>query len=929
MVTLMKTKVFLYLWLPLVLVCACVKFQESLPDAAADETRISVSVRLSDDASPRGLPGDGSSGGLSDGTRTRSSWHGSPDRVESFVLMAYRGGCLDACVRAHAGDPVSIRLFRGQAYRLYALANVGDFVPPQKESEMKALSLPVGDFLQTDALPMACRVDAFVPHLPGQALTLAFGRLYARLVVHIEKGEWGMLRVGSVRLRQAAAYVHPFAADDAGFTARSGTAVSAFVDGDAASDADLQRLNAGDSLVLYVPQNRQGNLLPGNDDPYRRVPGSLGEKADRCTYLELTARPDGETLLAGDALCRVYLGCNAADNFDIPGNAVLHLSLFLTERLMGGWGWRIDSRLSWQSGAVTGWLAEGMHALDDLYVGEVFRYAVQPSDAFLRSVGGDFSRCSLRLGGEEASPLPAEADTTLIFSGWTPSGDGIWYADGHCRRPVDAGSIRLCLDGNELFTLSEALTIRLPDYSFPPPPDVLINAGTLTRCPLDLCDRQGRSLTFAYGFDADLFDPHFSLVADSDAAQSSAEIPPLSAFSQWTAEAPSASAPFGACGLAIFHTGERPEVARFLTESLQKEGALCLQVQDGRYPIEAFCPLRTDILPIRFCLTDGGSPESSWRLCVSNPSLLPMDVGMVFLPSGWVENAYAQPPAVCQTLSVLGGPSDLFLAKRVKVFSEQVRDTLSLAVSVATLRTHCQACACHFDAIRWVGVEPGLRYGDCCDKRLDGRVEMRCALSVSEPDCGLFASSAEIWNRNQAYAEPLWLRYSAYDDIGTLHITSGFQKSDWMPTVSFRTDREGDAHLFKLSYNGYINGFVRIERASLPDVSYDISKSFRSDSQWVPADGQVYSCSDGNFAARCQEILQMGSDVFEPKTHYYPLIQNTSYALALAYEPVDRIFSPEYAGSLHFEYYDRKVGHNWYVGYTVTAPADRRLYLFE
>ena len=864
---------------------------------------------------------------------TRSSWNGSPDRVESFVLMAYRDGRLDTYVRANAGEAASIRLFRGQTYQLYALANVSDFVPPSVETEMETLALPVDDFQQASVLPMACRLNNFVPQLSGQTLVLAFERLFARLTLHLDKGEWGMLRVGSVRLRQVAAQVHPFADSDVGrvgsSTASAGTD-ALYRDGDVASESDLLRLNAGDSLVLYVPQNRQGSLLPGNTEPERRVPESLGEKADQCTYLELTASPDGETLLVGEALCRIYLGRNAADNFDIPGNANLDLSVFLTERMMGGWGWRIESRLSWQAGAVTGWLAEGMHSLDDLYVGEVFRYAVQPSDVFLATVGGDFSRCSLCFDADtEDASLPAESDTTLLISAWTPTETGVWYVDVHCRKPVEAGRMCLWLEGDELFDLSDGLTVRLPDYAFPHPPDVPINAESSTRCPLDICDRQGRSLTAAYGFDAGLFTPHYSFALASEAGMQAEDNPPLSVFSQWTADPPSVSAPFGACALSVFHTGDTPEVARFLTESLQDDSVFRLQVQDDRYPMEAGCFVRTDLLPIDVSLIDGGSPESSWRLCINNPSLLPLDWGLVFLPSGWVENAYAQPPAVCQTLSVLGGPSDLFLAKRVKVLSEQVRDTLILPVSVATLRTHCQACACHFDAIRWVGVEPGLRYGDCRDKRLDEKIELSCALSVEEPDCGLFASSAESWNRNQAYAEPLWLRYSAYDDIGTLHITSGFQKSDWMPTVSFRTDREGDAHLFKLSYNGYINGFVRIERASLPDVSYDISKSFRSDSQWVPADGQVYSCSDGNFAARCQEILQMGSEVYDPKTHYYPLIQNTSYALALAYEPVDRIFSPEYAGSLHFDYYDRKVGHEWYVGYTVTAGADRHLYLFE
>ena len=174
--------------------------------------------------------------------------------------------------------------------------------------------------------------------------------------------------------------------------------------------------------------------------------------------------------------------------------------------------------------------------------------------------------------------------------------------------------------------------IRLPVFSLQSPSDVFINAATATSCPLDIRDGRGCSLADAYGFDVALFSPRYSLTLRQDAVTLQTDIPPLSTFSQWTAEPPSTSAPFGACRLTFAHTGNRPEVAHFLTESLQRDSIFRLQVQDARYFIEDTCSVRTDMLPIRVKLCDAEEADAPWMLCVSNPSALPMEWGLVLLP---------------------------------------------------------------------------------------------------------------------------------------------------------------------------------------------------------------------------------------------------------------------------------------------------------
>lgn len=908
----MKTKKLFCLWLPLALLSACAKFQDPLllSDAGADGTKVSISVYVLETASP---------GDVSEEEQTRSSWGGDPDRVDSFVLMAYRDGCLESCVRARAGTPVHIDLFKGKAYQLYALANVPDFVPPSDESEMKALSLPVGDFGQWPFLPMACRVDAFVPRLEGQSLNLSFERLFAQLRVHLDKGSLGLLRVGSLRLRQVASSVQPFATNDA---------ECSFYDGDAASDDDLQRLNAGDNLILYVPQNRQGSLLPGNEDPFLRVPDSLGDKAGQCTYLELSAGQDGETLLSGDALCRVYLGLNAADNFDVPGNTSLDLTLFLTDRLLGGdWGWRINSSLSWQPDAVTGWLDAGMHTLDDLYVGEVFRYAVRPSDAFLDAIGNDFSRCSLcfRPAADASAPSPSEPDTTLLFSSWTATGDGVWLADAHCRKPVDSGRIRLCLDGNELFDLSAGLTVQVPVFALQAPSSVYINADTLSVCSLDMHDRQGRSLAAAYGFDADAFALEYALSVHPQAAA-----PAVSSFSRLSIGPPTLTAPFGTCSIGIFHTGANPQLSRFLTESLQQDDIIHLHVRDARSAAASSFSIRTDILPIQVHLCDKGQ-DSAWMLCVDNPSALPLDWGLVVMPYAQYQNE-TTPPLSCRSLPVIQGPGMGYIfANREKVSSFSIRDSLVLEVSPSVMAERCQSCGYAYlaDELGNIGLEPALSFGANRDARLDGKIELDCDFSGGMPVSCLFASASEIWS-GPALLEPVWLRYSAYEDIGQVQLTVGFSSEASLPTACINTDMDADNHLFTPVYSGSINGSV-YGKPSNPRTQSPVwlfpRYPFVAETEKIMPDGKPHLCTSGSFFSQYQQVFQYERYPDQLYT-YTSRIESIEYEVSIACEPVNRIYSPVVSGTLRHALYSDVDNIVYFVGSSLTEVVQDRLYIF-
>ncbi len=75
-------------------------------------------------------------------------------------------------------------------------------------------------------------------------------------------------------------------------------------------------------MTIYVPENIQGTLLPGNTDPAQKSADNakLAAYASLCTYLELVGNYENKGLSTTGSTYRMYLGTNATDNFDVIRN---------------------------------------------------------------------------------------------------------------------------------------------------------------------------------------------------------------------------------------------------------------------------------------------------------------------------------------------------------------------------------------------------------------------------------------------------------------------------------------------------------------------------------------------------------------------------------------------------------------------------------
>ena len=114
---------------------------------------------------------------------------------------------------------------------------------------------------------------------------------------------------------------------------------------DSAAYLDVILLNQGGTIRLYTFENMQGTLLPGNTDPWRKVPSSISGTGPCCTFLEVVCSYETDTDSCDDIKYRMYLGEDATTNFDVRRNTVYKLTLEPTEEeIRGGSGsWKIET----------------------------------------------------------------------------------------------------------------------------------------------------------------------------------------------------------------------------------------------------------------------------------------------------------------------------------------------------------------------------------------------------------------------------------------------------------------------------------------------------------------------------------------------------------------------------------------------------------
>ena len=99
--------------------------------------------------------------------------------------------------------------------------------------------------------------------------------------------------------------------------------------------------------LLYIPENRQGTILPTNTDPSRKNESfirSSGNNPDKCTFIEASITYSSVFGVGGEVLYRFYPGKDNTSNFDIVRNTGYDITMTLHGSSLGiEASWKIDT----------------------------------------------------------------------------------------------------------------------------------------------------------------------------------------------------------------------------------------------------------------------------------------------------------------------------------------------------------------------------------------------------------------------------------------------------------------------------------------------------------------------------------------------------------------------------------------------------------
>ena len=302
------------------------------------------------------------------------------DRITCITLAAYdKDGVLRDRKHFTSGfSSMSLDVVKSNTFDIYALANMGDMTDylPAKESDIGTLSyrLESYDDIAAAGIPMC---GSMKDQKGGDGVrVLELERLFAKISVRIlhdgllnsSNGEIYAYNLcnRSVYLRQANSRLYPFSSTGSRALSASDTMTESDYHADLNNRSEYEgslnqsQLGPGPgffkdtTLVFYVPENVQGKLLPGNDDPFAKTPENISalngqDYSSICTYLEFNAERKNTSIgYGGGVTYRYYLGADSTSDFSLERNCRYDITLEFTEEGFFIENWKMSRNEDWQ-----------------------------------------------------------------------------------------------------------------------------------------------------------------------------------------------------------------------------------------------------------------------------------------------------------------------------------------------------------------------------------------------------------------------------------------------------------------------------------------------------------------------------------------------------------------------------------------------------
>ena len=571
---------------------------------------------------------------VSNAFMTRSSVDVDDDAVNDINIYAYRDGLLETSVYVGSPGVVVMELTKGAVYNLYAVANVGQKSGSVKEANMTNFPCSVSSISALKGgIPMSWKKEQIRIAGKSQDVNITLERLAARIGFSVDASLLSGLQVNSVKVMQTAKTVRPF--QNGGSKAAN---LSEVMTGDVATSSDLSIINRGGTAYFLALENVQGNLLPNNRDPWQKIPTSIGTASLACTYLEVECSFLEESLYSGTVKYRFYPGDDNTSDFSIRRNTDMRIVMCPTGPGLKEISWKVTSNVSIRDGFAWGYIDEGRHRADDLYLGEQFCYYVELSDELTGHFGGDLSGCTLELVSADGGSITF--DDYDISSEWR-----CMYAIGTCGG-VGTGEIWLCgPEGERVTPVGTGFRIQKPkvilsyssrvdpdetDYVIDEQPWCVINEGK-QRLNVYFADSNGYNLNTDYwtGYDLSIFsfdrDPYmesgFGIESTLDA--------------ELILGTANSNGPVAIYDITCRNDGSNEDLNLALCEALAARDAFYIDIDEVNYGIGTSVDMYIDFAEITLTLVDNGWAkygDTQLALKVDNPSNVPLTI------RGWQVN---------------------------------------------------------------------------------------------------------------------------------------------------------------------------------------------------------------------------------------------------------------------------------------------------
>ena len=220
----------------------------------------------------------------------------------------------------------------GQALDIYVIVNYNDELGSTlagyrsdgnlTETTLNALKFTALDNVymsdvEASGIPMSGVVHTTLAN-ENSPLNVTVKRLFAKYVLKFDLSELSASNASLQALHIVTENVNtevPFFQDNFKQTVRS-----KFKEYDRASDLDLEQIQSGQPIVLYVPENCQGSISNPIADKWYNVQGFLGGKVANCTYVDMAVKIVDAEGCWKNYNAAMYLGSDCRTNFDVVRN---------------------------------------------------------------------------------------------------------------------------------------------------------------------------------------------------------------------------------------------------------------------------------------------------------------------------------------------------------------------------------------------------------------------------------------------------------------------------------------------------------------------------------------------------------------------------------------------------------------------------------